>query len=299
MDLHTIRKNLPDQFAPKRAGRVLIMDGDGGCYRAAATVKRLDTAIRKYQQYMLTELFLTGSECVRIHLTAQDSKKAGRYQVRGIKPYQGQRKNKEKPALLEPLREAMAHRDNWLQEFDTVIMHHILEADDGMMQDSYRLQEDGLIWSDDKDLRMTPYPYWEKDSGLIIPTNHVGHIELAYTPSGNPKLKGHGPLFFWAQMLMGDQADHIQGILRYHGKQCSVVGAHAVLSTIKSIAEAANLVIDAYRAIDQNPLAEGWLLWMLRTETDNVWKYFQEIDFSPENRRFIDDCATRKWFEVS
>lgn len=287
---------LAPQFEGCVSGRTLILDGDGPAYVVAATCKRLDTAIRRYQQEMLTQLYLTKSECVRIHLTASGSKKAGRFNVLGVKPYQGNRTNKEKPSLLEPLREAMAHRSNWIDEFETVIMHRKVEADDGMMTDAYRLKEDGLTWSDDKDLRMTPYPYWEKRNGVIIPTQTVGSIELAYTPAGTPKAKGHGPLFFWMQMLMGDTADNIQGVLRLMGKKCAVVGAYEYLKDTDTITLAANRVLDAYRVIDQNPLPEGWMLWLLRWEGDNFWNYLQELDLSQKNKEFINDCATRRWF---
>lgn len=290
------RSAIAPQFEAKAAGRVLILDGDGPAYRVAATCKRLDTAIRRYQQDMLTQLFITGSETVRIHLTASGSNKAGRYRVLGVKPYQGNRANKDKPSLLEPLREAIAHRDNWIDEFDNVFMHHSLEADDGMMQDAYYYKERGLIWSDDKDLRMTPYPYWEKEKGIIIPTDHMGSIELAYTPAGTPKLKGHGPLFFWAQMLMGDTADHIQGILRYKGKTCAAVGAHDALKSVSTIEDAANVVLDGYRAINQNPLPEGWLLWLHRYDGDNIWTYLSELTLSEANRAYLDECVTRRWF---
>ena len=39
-----------DQFAGLHTGITLIHDGDGDCYVAAATAKRLDTAIRNFQQ---------------------------------------------------------------------------------------------------------------------------------------------------------------------------------------------------------------------------------------------------------
>lgn len=290
---------LPPQFESYVPGRTLILDGDGPAYRVAATVKRLDTAIRKYQQEMLTQMFLTQSERVRIHLTASGSHKAGRYLINAVKPYQGNRTDKDKPSLLEPLREAIANPENWLPEFDTVLMHRILEADDGMMQDSYHYKEHGLIWSDDKDLRMTPYPYWEKEKGVVIPYDVLGHLELVYTGSGTPKVKGHGPLFFWAQMLMGDTADNIQGVLTLGGKKCGAVGAFHALADAESSVDAANTVLDAYRAINQNPLPEGYMLWLLRWSGDNFYAYLQSLDLSFENKEFINDCACRVWFRTS
>jgi len=287
---------LPAQFAGCVAGRTLILDGDGPAYRVAATVKRLDTAIRRFQQAMLTELFLTQSSTVRIHLTASGSDKAGRFRIKAVKPYQGNRTNKQKPSLLEPLRQAMTNRENWLPEFDYVLMHHVLEADDGMIQDAYQLKEDGLIWSDDKDLRMTPYPYWCKASGMILPSATMGNLALMHTESGTPKLIGQGPLFFWAQMMMGDTADNVQGLLEHNGKKCGACGTYETLKDIGSINEAANTVLNSYRAISQNPLSEGWLLWLLRWNGDTFWNYLQEIELSNENRAFVNECATREWF---
>lgn len=290
---------LPDQFEGCVAGRTLVLDGDGPCYAIASTVKRLDTAIRNYQQYILTQLFLTKSQDCRIHLTARDSAKAGRYNVKAIKPYQGQRKGKAKPSLLEPLREAIAVPQNWLPEFD-VTLHRELEADDGMMHDAYRLGPNSLIWSADKDLRMTPHPYWEAKKGVIMQGHPFGYLFMDYTASGTAKCLGQGPLFFWAQMLMGDQADHIQGILRLDGKKCSHVGAYNALYPLErtgDINAIANYVLDAYRAIDQNPIPEGYLLWMQRWPGDHVVSYFNELALSDENRRFVYECFYRDWWE--
>jgi len=290
---------LPDQFNEFENGRILILDGDGPCYRVACTVKRLDTAIRRFQQDMLTQMFLTKAQHVRVHLTAHDSWKAGRFQVNAVKPYQGNRSGKDKPSLLEPLREAVTYRDNWLPEF-SVVLHREKEADDGMIQEAYIHKENSLIWSDDKDLRMTPYPYWCKERGVLLPSQPFGYLQPKHTPSGTLKLIGQGPLFFWAQMLMGDTADHVQGVLRLGGKKCGADGAYKALQPFEAAQDmnaVANFVIDAYRAIDQNVVAEGWLLWLHRSQDDNVLKYFSELALTDENRRFVDECSRRDWFK--
>lgn len=293
---------LPNQFLGCVHGRTLILDGDGPCYVASATAKRLDTALRNFQQAMLTQLFLTNAQSIRIHLTASTSHKAGRFLVNTGKPYQGQRKGKSKPALLEPLRQAVSNRENWLDEYDAVIMHHLYEADDGMMQDAYRLKEDGIIWSDDKDLRMTPYPYWDKENGRILPSQPFGWLQPKCTPSGTVKLIGQGPLFFWAQMLMGDTADNIQGILRLNGKKCGPDGAYKALAPFMQTQDmnaVANFVLDAYREIDQNPLPEAYLLWLLRTEDDHIIHYLNSLALSDDNRRFVHECNSRDWFRTA
>lgn len=288
---------LPPQFEGMVAGRTLILDGDGPAYVAAATVKRLDTAIRRFQETVLTQMFLTRSQSARIHLTASDSMKAGRGRILAAKPYQGNRKGKAKPALLEPLREAMALRENWLPEFEHVTMHRLLEADDGMMQDAYRLGDACVVSSEDKDLRMTAAPYWCEKSGRVLPGEPVGFVGIDYTEvAKTAKLVGQGPMFFWGQMLCGDTADNVRGIERYRGQLCGVVGAYEALGNVKCIHEAANTVLDAYREIDQNPLAEGWLLWLLRWPGDSFWNYLQELELTQKNKAFVQQCAGRRWF---
>ena len=233
-----------------------------------------------------------------MHLTADTSSKAGRFQIKGVKPYQGNRTGKDKPPLLEPLRQAIANRDNWLEEYD-VTLHRILEADDGMIHDAYRLKEHGVIWSDDKDLRMTPYPYFDKEKGIVLPSEEFGWLTPKITPSGKVKLIGQGPLFFWAQMLMGDTADNVKGILKYNGKLCAEDGAYKALEKCKDIHEAANTVLDGYRSIDQNPLPEGWMLWLLRWPGDNFWDYCMSLNLSEENGKYLHECRGRDWFQDS
>jgi len=286
---------VPDQFNDFQAGRILILDGDGPAYRVAATVKRLDTAVRNYQQEMLKQMFLTKSMHVRVHLTACDSLKAGRFMVNAVKPYQGQRKGKSKPSLLEPLREAITDSSNWIPEF-SVVLHREVEADDGMITEAYMHKENSLIWSDDKDLRMTPYPYWDKERGVVMRSEPFGYVQMKYTPAGTAKCVGQGPLFFWAQMLMGDTADNIKGVLTYDGKLCGPAGAYSALQHIKCEHAAANTVIDAYRSIDQNPLPEGYLLWLLRWHGDSFVQYVQELSLSDKNKEFIRECGFRDWF---
>jgi len=289
--------SLSPQFEGHVQGRTLILDGDGLCYRVAATVKRLDTAIRHYQQGVLTLLFLTRSQNATVHLTSKDSYKNGRFLLRTAKPYQGNRSGKQKPPLLEPLREAITLRENWLDEF-TVVLHRELEADDGMIIEAHELREHGLIYSEDKDLRMTPWPYWDIESGKHYDSAHFGWLHPKFTPSGTLKLIGQGRKFFWAQMLMGDTADNIQGVKRYMGKLCGPAAAFNALGKIECEHACANHVLDAYRAIGQNPLPEGHALWLLRCRTDSFQQYLRELVLTDENATFIAACAAEVWHDM-
>jgi hypothetical protein len=243
-------------------------------------------------------MFLVKAEHCLIHLTASGSDKAGRFRIKATKPYQGNRDGKPKPALLEPLRQAVAHRENWLSEYE-VTLHHLLEADDGMIMDAYRLKEHGVIWSADKDLRMTQYPYWEMSTASIVHPGEFGSLFLKSTPAGQQKCLGYGRLFFWAQMLMGDTADNIAGLTRLEGKLCGPVAAYNYLYDAPSESAAADRVIDAYRLNDQNPLPEAWLLWLLRWPGDNFWEYAQSLNLSDNNWRFLDECRARDWFSTA
>lgn len=283
-----------EDFKGAVAGRTLIMDGDGPAYRVAAKCKRLDTAIRQYHTAMLTEMFMTEAQFLTVHLTANTSQKNGRGNIIATQPYQGNRKNKSKPPLLEPLRTALTLPENWLPEMN-VILHHELEADDGMMIQSYQLKEDGVIWSDDKDLRLTPYPYYEQSLGVVTGSVEVGSLWKAYTPAGAMKILGRADKFFWCQMLMGDQADHVKGIQRLDGKLCGMVAAFDALEPLNTLPDIANFVVDAYREIDQNVLAEGWLLWLLRHPQDSFWLYLRSCGLSAKNVAFVMDCSKRKW----
>lgn len=290
------RSEIKNEFEGAVAGRTLIMDGDGPAYRAAATSARLDTAIRKYQTAMMTEMFLTQSQFLTVHLTSSDCKKNQRGRVMAAKPYQGNRSGKDKPSLLEPLRQAMAQPMNWLPDWD-VQFHRDVEADDAMIIQAHQLKEDGVVWSDDKDLCLTPYPYWDQELGIIERlSNPVGYLTRKYTPAGHLKIWGRGVKFFWCQMLMGDQADNVQGITRLNGKLCGKDGAYQALVNLNDESALSNYVVSAYRSIGQNVLAEAWLLWLLRSPKDSAYLYLLDCGLTPENLAYVKHCAKPGWF---
>jgi hypothetical protein len=285
-----------DQFGGYTPGRMLILDADGPAYVAAATAKTLPTALRKFQTIVLSQMFLTNSERAELHLTANTSTKAGRFNILAAKPYQGNRDGKAKPPLLEAVRQAAAHESNWLPQYE-VIMHHKYEADDGMIMSAYLQGDNGVIWSEDKDLRMTPHPYWERKTNTLIRPQGFGSLYIEYTPAGQAKCLGYGRKFFWAQMLMGDTADNIAGCTKVNGKLCGPKGAFEYLDKYDDESAGANAVIDAYRENKQNPIPEGWLLWLLRNPQDTFWIYLNELQWSLANRVFLDDCVRRVWFK--
>lgn len=283
--LKDLLAGLPDQFDNTVQGRTLILDSDFPCYQAAATVKKLETALTRFQTLVETEVFVTGAEMVRVHLTPRGCSKCRRYDYPTVKPYQGQRSG-PKPVLLEPLRQAIATHP-WPEHW-SVFSWMDREADDGMMLDSFTHGDSGVIVSGDKDLRITPHPYWEIAEGrLDIIEDRFGWIKPSETEGGTKKVLGHGTKFFWCQMLMGDSADNVQGIQKFRGKLCGPVAAWDILRNVQSEDEAANLVLRAYADIGQDFLAEAQCLWLRRSLDDCAFKYLSELDLHPQLRKWM------------
>lgn len=290
VDLSTV----PPVFPESVPGRALILDADGAAYRAAATAKTLPTVVKRFITEVLTMQFLTGAAEIRLHLTASKSEKAGRDLYPAAKPYQGNRKGKAKPALLEPLRELLGDPaqaaaagvpDDWY-----INLNRYWEADDTMIQDAMVYGANGVIVSDDKDLRMTPGPYWEASQGRVSTIEgRFGYLKESYTEAGALRIKGHGTKFFWCQMLMGDAADNIQGIKRLYGKLCGPAGAFDFLRDYTDEDACANAVLAAYADAGQDPLAEAQLLWLRRTVDDCAYRYLTELNLRPDIRRWLDE----------
>ena len=289
--------DLPDQFKPS-GDRVLIMDGDAACYEASSKYVKLDTAVRCVHMKILEAMFLTNCKKARVHITPAGCKKAGRGNLIGIKPYQGNRKDKEKPPLLEALRQNIQGllKDKNIEVF----AHYDIEADDAVVQDSYYYGNDGLVYSPDKDLRMVVYPYYDLSTGRILTvSNRLGNIVLASTSSGLRHPEGQGLKFFWWQMLMGDTADNIRGLDKYQGKNIGMVKSYEILNPIKNELEVATKVLSMYREIDQNPFPEAYALWLLRSPADSFMAYLKElIPGLPEALvEWLRECFKRKWIK--
>lgn len=159
---------------------------------------------------------MAGAEKVFMHLTPFTSDKGGRFNQAILKPYQGNRTDKEKPRMLHVMRD-------WLSKRYPGALWDNCEADDGMSSFQYAAIANGdrhlsIIASKDKDLDMVPGLHMVWDTGQIIDTassanDDFGWVELATTGTGTTKkLKGYGYKWFWAQMLIGDSADNISGI---------------------------------------------------------------------------------------
>lgn len=281
--------------------RVLLYDGDGSCYVHSAGVRKLDTAQRRLEKDILTMMYLAKCSSARVHLTPKGCRKNDRHLLLGVNGYQLNRGSAKKPELLETLRDSAAHYFQDHPEIQ-VFSHYDIEADDALMMDVYSM-DNGVLVSPDKDLLIAPKEQYLIDEGkhIILPKGErFGWInkKVWNTPSGkvNSKVVGKGTKFFLAQMLMGDTADNVKGILKLYGKLCGAAGTLAALEHIDCEHEAVNIVLDGYREIEQNPIPEAEAMWLLRNREDNSYKYFTSNELTTENKQFLDDCYyNRKW----
>lgn len=286
--------SLKPQFDAIVQGRTLILDGDAACYQASSKAKTLDTAVRQFVRKVLEYAFMTNCGSIRVHLTSKRSVKANRDWYPTIQPYQGNRLNKPKPPLLEALRNAIAHRhsigDISVPPEWVVFLHDYWEADDGIIQDSYYYGDNGVVWSEDKDMRLCPGPYYEIYTGKVdYIDNRFGWVGESYTEAGHLKAAGHGTKFFWWQMLAGDTADHVKGITKLDGKLCGARGALDLLIPITDENEACNRVLWAYAKNQQQFLPEAEVLWLRRFPEDSAYEYIRSLDLDAPLRAWLDD----------
>lgn len=291
-----------NMFQPNNTDdRVLLYDADGSCYVSSAGVMQLSTAQSRFEKDILTIMYLAKCSTARVHLTPKGCLKNNRHLLLGVNPYQYTRGNSKKPALLEALRDSAPL---YFEGHPTIkiLSQYQIEADDSLMIDHYSMSN-GVLVSPDKDLLISPKEQYMPDTGefITLPAGErYGWIKQKVwnTPSGkvNSKVVGKGTAFFLAQLLMGDTADAVKGILRYDGKLCGSAGALSALQHIDCEHEAVNVVLDGYRAIDQNIIPEGAAMWLLRYPDDDVYKYFTSNELTSENKAFLDDCYfNRKW----
>jgi 5'-3' exonuclease len=282
-------KGLDNQFAVTSSGVTALIDGDILAYNVTAKVAKLSTAIRRFQQEVLKAIFLTGAQRGIVHLTSSGSTKNKRKEIVAAKPYQGNRDGKNKPPLLEALRSTMCREENWLNEFECHLWSDI-EADDALMMDSYRLKDRGIMYSADKDLRQTPYPYYEIKTGRVFPTlEGIGWVDIRHTEGGAGKLTGHGEKFLWAQMLSGDRIDNVLGLARKaDGRRVGDTTAVNLLHDVEDPDDMVDRVIYLYNSIGQNPVPELWLLYLLQEPGKTAVDYLMSFDLTHIHKVWID-----------
>lgn len=214
VDLESLASQLGKQALPVKAGRVAHIDADFMAYIIACDTvaemegeKPMRDLAHKYGQVREFASYLTrmaGAEKYVLHITPAGSTKGGRREQAVQAEYQGNRKDREPPEHLETIRQFMVEECSGVAHFDQ-------EADDGLAQAAR--QENTVIISDDKDLHMVPGLHYNTKAGELVEVGPDEFGTLWIDESGSQKkVRGRGPIWFWAQCIMGDTADNIKGL---------------------------------------------------------------------------------------
>lgn len=178
-----------------------------------------------------------------------------RYEIAKTLPYKGNR-TAPKPLHYKKLREYM------IDKHPTKCVP-CLEADDAMGIDQDKEGHQTMICSIDKDMLQVPGLHYNFVTGEVTEVTTMG--SLALMPGGK-KLVGSGICWFYAQMLLGDRCDNIQGINGY-GPVNTYRALHAA-KTEKQLQEIVQAIyLDSLK--DPTIVAERFrenanLLWILQ-----------------------------------
>lgn len=304
IDLSALTPHMPAQNFPEEvSGRVVHIDADFLAYMVSyereGNIIELNDMQHNTRVAVEKIRKLAGAQAVHLHLTPGTSTKGDRNAIAIQKEYQGNRKDKPKPAKLHIMR-------TWMGQAFPATLCQLYEADDSMSSMQYKAIASGaqnlsIICSKDKDLDMVPGLHLDWVSGEIKTADTFGEIWLD-TSGSSIKLKGLGQKFFWAQMLMGDSADNIQGIpvvMNEHmskPKKCGPAMAYSMLCDIKTNRDAFLYVKQCYENTGKFVGYKHWetgadvpwqlvfvseakLLWMRRdpNKSDDVLQWFKEI----------------------
>ena len=185
----------------------------------------------------------------------EDHQENFRYSVAVTKPYKGTRNN---PTPFH-FYNVMAHIIN---TYDVIVSSGGYEADDEIC--IYQTNnEDTIICSRDKDLRMCPGWHYSWECGKqasVGPhyTDKFGMLGKSYSD----KTLGYGTKFFYYQMLAGDSADNIPGL-----PKVGDVKAYKALVDVETEYECFKIVQSMYKE-KMGESARGYfeeqasLLWM-------------------------------------
>ena len=301
------------QFHSNDAFTSLEVDADSLIYKVAATTKTLEAAKRRFVQEALMLHYLAASDTTALHLTPKHCSKAGRFNINAVKPYQGNRTNAKKPQLVEPLRYVVGRERLVLPPEITIVFNDVYEADDSVVMACHK-DTNAIFYSEDKDLNcLTNRKLCHKESIVLPQITGLGWLSLVEL-SHSKKVDGRGPIFFWAQMLMGDSADNIQGITKANGKMCGPVKTYELLqqflqpqtdlslpaNCLATFTEydIAKFVLTLYKENNQNFWPEGWLLWLYRSEKYSFFYHIKQLGLWDDEDigSWVQEQFKLKWF---
>lgn len=137
-----------------------------------------------------------------------------RYDVGTLKPYKGNRKDREKPPQYDNI------RNHFINKKPTVVINGA-EADDGIAMFATHYEDEYEIWlvTDDKDFGQLPYKQLRHSKNQIIDFKHeivTKQKAITNVATGDIEYKTYtdyrGDFMLYYQMLVGDSIDSIPGV---------------------------------------------------------------------------------------
>lgn len=215
------------------------VDGDVICYRAAfATQGKMpfeaQDVVDQLMGYIISEtVHFTTDDCFKVFLTGKGNH---RYNIAVTAEYKGNRKDKPKPDNLQPA------RDYLVENYNTVITSGC-EADDMIaMATVGHPPEETVIVSTDKDMK-------------TVPCWMFNFVKGTYEFSS----PWESLVFFYTQILTGDDADNIKGLMGIGPKK-----AAKILEGATTELELYERCVKAYEGNTARVLENGRLLHLQR-----------------------------------
>jgi len=294
----------------RRGEKHVLCDADCVAYWGAATCDEmaLRTATRRVDQRMNQILDECKAENYTNYLTGKDNFRDG---IATLQRYKGNRYDKNgrrissQPAWLQQCRQHI------IDEWDGILVPG-QEADDALSIHRNRFpysNREYIISSIDKDLQINYGDHHNQNTGKIIRVSPgmeplTVTVKTSAKGSVTSKVTGVGLMFFYAQLLMGDNADWIKGLpkvteamkdrwpkLRRGG--CGPMAAVRVLDGCTEEEDALDRIWYCYKSFWENNAYQHWasgrvypcgivtakaqlieqgrLLWM-RTKENQLWE---------------------------
>ncbi len=144
----------------------------------------------------------TGARETRGFLTGGNS---FREKIATVRPYKGNRDRSHRPVHYDAIRE-------YLEKYHGAVVVDEIEADDALCMEQLAQPEgSSVIVSLDKDLDMVPGWHYNYVNEEFYHADQLGTLWWANN-SAYRKLRGTGLKWFYAQLIMGDPTDNIQGV---------------------------------------------------------------------------------------
>ena len=219
---------------------IVLVDGDVVAYRAAYSKEGepLNDAKEKVDELMDNITFDTAPRDtpVEVYLTGK-----GNFRYDISPTYKANRKDTPRPEHLSDLRTYL------IDSYDATVSQG-QEADDLIATRATELAYDCTIVSPDKDFKQIPCRHYNPNKAEW---SVVGEFEALQ--------------FFYAQIIMGDRADNVEGIYGI-----GPVKSKRMLAGATTEEELYEKVVEAYEGNEELVVTNARLLWLRRKE-DDLW----------------------------